>query len=155
MYVLTIYADPCGNSLLHCRSDLQTFCVEIFPIASRPLWKLTLSPSGHLLSEYMHFHWLRCSVSLSGFDVSKFRDQCFPGSRRLPSVRTGRKIIIYFCLKFKVDYHMQFLHVIYVTLCINIDLNASFQILICPEYQWHLSLFITYQRKAVCTKCRC
>ena len=55
--------------------NIQTFRVEIFSIASRPLWNLALSPSGHLLSEYMHYHWLRCCVSLSDFDVSKFRDQ--------------------------------------------------------------------------------
>ena len=33
--------------------NIQTFCVETFRIASRPLWNLALSPSGHLLSEYM------------------------------------------------------------------------------------------------------
>ena len=32
-----------------------TFCVETFPIASRPLWNLALSPSGHLLWEYMRY----------------------------------------------------------------------------------------------------
>ena len=35
--------------------NIQTFRVETFPIASRPLWNLALSPSGHLLSEYMHY----------------------------------------------------------------------------------------------------
>ena len=35
--------------------NIQTFRVEIFPIASRPLWNLALPPSGHLLSEYMHY----------------------------------------------------------------------------------------------------
>ena len=55
--------------------NMQTFRVQIFPIASRPLWNLALSHSGQLLSEYMHYHWLRCCDSLSSFDVSKFRDQ--------------------------------------------------------------------------------
>ena len=32
--------------------------------------------SGHLLSEYMHYHWLPCCISPSDFDVSKTcRDQ--------------------------------------------------------------------------------
>ena len=57
------------------QTNIQTFRVEIFPIASRPLWNLALSPSGHLLSEYMHYHWLRGCVSLSDFNVSTFRDQ--------------------------------------------------------------------------------
>ena len=35
--------------------NIQTFRVETFPIASRPLWNLALSPSGHLLSKYMHY----------------------------------------------------------------------------------------------------
>ena len=35
--------------------NIQTFPVETFPTASRPLWNLALSPSGHLLSEYMHY----------------------------------------------------------------------------------------------------
>ena len=33
-----------------CSAGLQTF-----PIVSRPLWNLAFSPSGHLLSEYMHY----------------------------------------------------------------------------------------------------
>ena len=37
------------------QTNIQTFRVETFPIASRPLWNLVLSPSGHLLSEYMHY----------------------------------------------------------------------------------------------------
>ena len=52
--------------------NIQTSRVEI---SSRPLWNLALSPSGHLLSEYVHYHWLRCCVSLSDFDISKLRDQ--------------------------------------------------------------------------------
>ena len=35
--------------------NIQTFHVKTFPIASRPLWNLALSPSGHLLPEYMHY----------------------------------------------------------------------------------------------------
>ena len=35
--------------------NIQTFHVETFPIDSRPLWNLALSPSGHLLWEYMHY----------------------------------------------------------------------------------------------------
>ena len=35
--------------------NIQTFHVETFPIASRPLWNLALSPSGHLLWEYMRY----------------------------------------------------------------------------------------------------
>ena len=35
--------------------SIQTFLVETFPISGRPLWNLALSPSGHLLSEYMHY----------------------------------------------------------------------------------------------------
>ena len=52
---LTIYADPRGNPLLRRSSDQQTFHIETFSIASRPLWNLALSPPGHLLSEYMHY----------------------------------------------------------------------------------------------------
>ena len=113
--------------------NIQTFRVEISPNTSRPLWNLALSPSGHLLSEYMHYHWLRSCVSLSDFDISNFRDHgvFFLGPcTRNPSyttvnqsafktypkisnseflsqslflkLRTGRKIIIFFCSNFKV-----------------------------------------------------
>ena len=57
-----------------------------FTIASRSF----VETSGHLLLEYLHYHWLPCCVSPSDFDVSKTcRDQQWWRFLRDLSARIG------------------------------------------------------------------
>ena len=81
------------------RINIQTFCVETFPIANIPLWNLAVSHPGHLLWDYMHYIGFAAvlvfpTLMSENFEISDHG--VFPGVQVLPIDHTHGEIIALF-----------------------------------------------------------